>query len=148
MMLEEQTTKLTCVADVFEVMGIPLEEEEYEEGEDVSMVMLPSIPAETPHGISSFRHKRDELMDPVPSFGGDRVHAAGASAGAAASASAAANAAAASIPMMRTGSGGLDEGDEEITDDESHSVGEDQGKCAVIGVSLRFPFTSICHSVF
>ena len=34
LMLEEQTARLNSVADVFEVMGIPLEEEEEEEDEE------------------------------------------------------------------------------------------------------------------
>ena len=117
MMLEEQTTKLTCIADVFEVMGIPLEEEECEEGEDVSMVMIPSIPAETSHGLPAFRPKRE--MDHLLTFVRDRAHApAGSTAALAMTAS-----------SLRIGSGGvgLDEGEDELTDDESHSVGEDQG---------------------
>jgi len=116
MMLEEQTTKLTCIADVFEVMGIPLEEEECEEGEDVSMVMIPSIPAETSHGLPAFRPKRE--MDHLLTFVRDRAHApAGSTAALAMTAS-----------SLRIGSGGvgLDEGEDELTDDESHSVGEDQ----------------------
>ena len=75
MMLEEQTTKLTCIADVFEVMGIPLEEEECEDGEDVSMVMMPSTPRESPQGISTssaFRLQRDDLLDQYHTIGGDR----------------------------------------------------------------------------
>lgn len=100
-------------------MGIPLEEEEDDDDEPSTEVMPSSQRRGIAPGLS--RPAREGMIDRLLPFAGER--------GAAASAALTSSRSVIGTGVV-IGTGGVinDEGDDEMTDDESHSIGgEDQG---------------------